>query len=433
MINYLQAGKKEMIRKLMPFVVAALVFGTVGLGAPGQISGAQPAAQAGAGITPNGVIGEVKAIDAAGKQMIVKSDGGSLVTVLLTDKTEYLRTAPGQKDLTNAAKISLGDINEGDRVYARGHMAADLRSVPALKVIVMTKADIAKKHEEERAEWRRRGVLGIISSLNSETKEITISSRSMGGAQSVIIPVTDKVEMRRYAPDSIKFADAKPSKFEELKPGDQLRALGDGSADGTHFAAEKIVTGSFRMVAGTVTAVDAASNEIKIKDLQSKESLTVAIKQDAMLRQLPPLPDMMGMFIGVGQRAGGPGGQGAQSSAGQTPPPQSRQRPAQGEGGGPRQPRSGGMRMGGGGFNLQDFLERQPAIGLADLKVGDTIVVSSTQGADPARLTAITLVNGVDTLLNMLAARQKQGGRPATGAAGADLSGFGPLGGIGLP
>jgi hypothetical protein len=33
----------------------------------------------------------------------------------------------------------------------------------------------------------------------------------------------------------------------------------------------------------------------------------------------------------------------------------------------------------------------------------------------------------------MLAARRQQGGRPATGASGADLGGFGLLGGIGLP
>jgi hypothetical protein len=185
-------------------------------------------------------------------------------------------------------------------------------------------------------------------------------------------------------------------------------------------------------VAGTVAAVDAANNEIKIKELQSKESLTIVVKPDSMLRQLPPLQDMMGMFMGMGQRAGGPGGQGGQSSAGQTPP-QKRERP-QGEGNSSGQG-GRGMRMGGGGggFNLQDFLERQPAITVADLKVGDTIAVSSTQGADPARLTAITLVNGVDTLLNMLAARRQQAGRPATGAAGADLGGFGLLGGIGLP
>jgi len=39
----------------------------------------------------------------------------------------------------------------------------------------------------------------------------------MAGQQSIIIPVSDKVEVRRYAPDSIKFADAKVATFDELK------------------------------------------------------------------------------------------------------------------------------------------------------------------------------------------------------------------------
>ena len=70
----------------------------------------------------------------------------------------------------------------------------------------------------------------------------------MAGTQSVIIPVSDKTEMRRYAPDSIKFSDAKPSTFVELKVGDQLRALGDREPDGTHFTPQKVVTGAFELL-----------------------------------------------------------------------------------------------------------------------------------------------------------------------------------------
>lgn len=247
------------------------------------------------GITPNGVIGEVKVIDNAAKQLIVKTDAGSLVTVALSDKTVYMRLAPGEKTLTNATKIAFSDVGEGDRVWARGKVADDHKSVPATALIVMNKVDIAKKQEAERAEWKRRGVLGIITALKPETKEITISSRTMAGPQSLIIPVSDKVEVRRYAPDSIKFADAKSASFDELKVGDQLRALGERNADGSAFTAEKVVTGSFKTVAGVVTAVDAATGEVKINDLQTKQPLTIVVKQDAVLRKFPA--EMGGMMM----------------------------------------------------------------------------------------------------------------------------------------
>lgn len=365
-------------------------------------------------ITPNGAIGEVKVVDVAGKQLIVKTDAGSLVTVVLSDATQYMRVAPGEKSLTNATKITITDLAEGDRVFGRGTTSDDRKTVTARAVVVMSKADIAKKQEAERAEWKRRGVLGIITAVKPETKEITISTRAgMGQQSALIIPVSEKVEMRRYAPDSIKFADAKPSTFEELKVGDQVRALGERATDGTAFTAEKVVTGSFKTVAGVVTAIDAATGEVKINDMQTKQLLTIVVKQDAVLRKFPAEMGSM-MMMGRGPGGAGPGGQAAAGAPG-----------AAGPGGGP------GARPGGGGPNVQDMLERLPTIAIADLKVGDTIIVSSTKGADPTRLTAITLISGADTLLNMMAARQPQAaGQSAPNPA----SGLGNVPfGMGLP
>jgi hypothetical protein len=251
----------------------------------------------------------------------------------------------------------------------------------------------------------------VVTALNPANKEITISSRSMAGLQSIVIPVTETVEMRRYAPDSIKFSDAKTSNFADLQVGDQIRALGERSADGGRFSAEKIVSGSFRTVAGTVSAIDAATGVVTINDLESKKPLTIVIKQDAVLRKFPPAGEMGVMF---GRPAGG-GAQGA-------PPGGQGQRQGNPTAGGPR---------GGGGFNVQEMLERLPTITIADLKAGDTIIVSSTKGAEVSRLTAITLVSGADTILNMLAARQQQAGGQAAPNAGGLGQGFQI--GIGLP
>jgi hypothetical protein len=235
------------------------------------------------------------------------------------------------------------------------------------------------------------------------------------------------VEMRRYAPDSIKFADAKPADFAELKVGDQLRALGERSADGLSFKPEKVVTGAFRNVAGTVTAVDAVTGEVKINDLQTKQPLTSVVKQDAVLRRFPSAAEMGGMMSMMR------GGQGANGAGGRVPAGQGGNRPNGGQGGPPAGggPGAGGGRMGGGGMNIQDMLERLPTIALADVKVGDTIIVSSTKGADPTRLTAISVISGADTLLNMMAARQQTAGRTAPNPSAGLGSGI--QFGIGLP
>jgi hypothetical protein len=68
---------------------------------------------------------------------------------------------------------------------------------------------------------------------------------------------------------------------------------------------------------------------------------------------------------------------------------------------------------------------------VAELKSGDVIIVSSTTGADPTRVTAINVIAGADALLAMMQTRQQ------TGPAAANLGSTGlPAGfdfGMGLP
>ncbi len=376
---------------------------------------------------PDPRIGEVVSIDAPSKLITIKMDNGSSVMVFFTDKTTYKNVPPGEKSLANATDITFTDVTVGDRIFARGTVAEDKKSVNALQIIVMTKGALAKKQEAERLEWRRRGILGVISALKPDSKEITIQSRTGQTTQNVIIPVSDKTEMSRYAPDSIKFSDAKPSTFAELKVGDQLRALGDKSEDGLRFTPQKVVTGAFRTVGGVVTAVDPATGEIKVNELEKKHPLTIVVKPDSVLRKFPSVSEMGAMMGGFNRGgAGGPGGSGAAPSQG-SPSAGQGQRP-QGAGG-PGGP--GGPAGGRGGFNINEMLERLPTISVADLKVGDTIIVSSTQGVDPSRLTAISLVSGADTLLAMLAPRPAAGQAAPNPASG--LGGSGISFGIGLP
>jgi hypothetical protein len=410
-------SERSFVKRLSIFVFAVTAVFSLGAAAPAQTPAATPAVVS--------VIGEVKAIEA--NQMVVRADSGVLFTVTLSDKTQYKRVAPGETSLAKAATITLADVGSGDRVLARGRGSAELKTVPALQVVVMSKADLAKKQEQDRAEWRRRGVSGIVASVNPSTQEITVSSRTMAGVpQSVIIPVTEKVMMRRYPPDTIpKYSEAKPSKFGEVKVGDQLRALGDKNADGSRLTAEEVVFGTFRIAGGTVTAIDSATNQIKINDLQTKKPLTIILKPESVLRRFP---EGGGMFAGGGM---GPGAARPAQAQGQG---QTQQQRPQGAGpGGPPQG-SGPVRGGGNGGNMADLLERLPIISIKDLKVGETIIMSSLQGSDPTQLTAISLVTGVEPLLTMMAARQQTGGQTGR-PQGVDLNGSfgGMFGGAGAP
>jgi len=64
-------------------------------------------------ITAKYAVGEVKSIDATAKQLTIKTDAGSTVTVSLSDKTTYKKLAPGETSLTNATDVTFTDLAEG--------------------------------------------------------------------------------------------------------------------------------------------------------------------------------------------------------------------------------------------------------------------------------------------------------------------------------
>ncbi len=290
-------------------------------------------------ITSLSVMGVVTDLKPDTRQVTVKTAAGNVVTVTLSDRTTYMRIPPGEKTKDKFVPIAATDFAVGDTVFARGRMTEDRKSMPALEFYVMSQTDIAQKREREREEWSKRGVAGTVSSLNATTNEISLDLRTPEGPKPIVVAAGAQTQFRRYAPDSVRFSDAKPSSFAELKVGDQLRALGTKSTDGARFTPEEIVAGSFQTIGGAITEINLEKQEIKINDLLSKQAVTIVVTKDSSLRKYPGTGD------------------------------------------------------------LQETFDQLPAFTLQELKTGDSILISSTKGADPARVTAIAIVSGVGTLL----------------------------------
>src|SRR5712664_3091776 len=241
-------------------------------------------------------VGTIKTI--AGNTIILTTDAGGDVTVQLQDSTKLVRIAPGQKDLKDAATIQLADVQPGDRILVRGRLADDGKSVLATSVVAMTKIDIAEKQSRDREEWQRHGTGGLVSSVDAAGSAISISLPAVGEKKSVAIHLSKNTVLRRYAPDSVKFDDARPAPLELIKPGDQLRARGASSANGSELTADEIVSGTFRNIAGTISALDLSVGTITVQDLVSKKSVTVRITAESQLRKLPaPMAQRIAMRL----------------------------------------------------------------------------------------------------------------------------------------
>jgi hypothetical protein len=348
-------------------------------------------------------VGTVTAFKPETLEMEVKPDSGDIVPVGFTSETLVQRVAPGEKDLKNVLPIKITDVGIGDRVLVS--LAPGTKQ--ARRIVVMSASEISRRNEQDREDWMKRGVSGLVASKSGN--QVTLKMRSMGAETQAAVTVTDKTRFRRYAPDSVRFADAKVSSLAEVRPGDQLRARGQKSEDGLKVTADEIVFGTFLTKAGTITAVDAAAGAITVKDLVTNKPLTIHLTPDSQLKTMPNFAGMMGARGG----AGGPGGPG-------------------GGHGGPGGAPAGAGRP--GGFDLSQMLDRMPAAKLEDLKPGQTIVVSSTKGATNDQVTAITLLNNADFLIQMAtrqqAARGGGGGRPEGAGIGGPGIGMGMGGGL---
>jgi hypothetical protein len=366
--------------------VTAIIFVALPLrAAPQTAPQTQPPTSAGSVAKP---FGTVKAI--SGNSITLATDSGNTVSVVIQDSTRMVRTLPGQKDLQGATPVQLNELKVGDRMLVRGKLWDDGKSVQAASVIIMTGADIAAKQQQQRDDWRRRGTGGLVKEVDAANGTITITVSGTGGTKTTVVRVSKDTIIRRYAPDSVKFDDAKPGTIDQIKPGDQLRARGARSDDGSELSAEEIVSGKFRNVAGTVVATDAASNSVTVQDLLTKSQVTLKIAIDSQLHNVPAM-----MAQRIAMRLKGGAGQDASNgaTAGQTAAPGAGQSAAGGAGNG-----TGGARA-GGGADFQQMLDRMPAVTLSDLQKGSVVMAVATEGSASTQPTAITLLTGVEPIL----------------------------------
>ena len=362
-------------------IAAALALALVVTGSATSHGQAQRSAEpAGAGLAARR-IGSIKAI--AGGNIRLTPDSGPEVNVTVDPATQIVRIAPGEKNLKNATRLQFEDLQVGDRILVAGKPGSDSNSIAASSVVVMKHSEVEARQQHDREDWQKRGLGGLVHAVEPASGTITISISGFTGNQTVIVHTSKGTVIRRYAPDSVRFDDAKLSTLEEIKPGDQLRARGNRSDDGSELTAGEIVSGTFRNIVGTINSVDTSTGTLSVQDLLTKKPLRVKVAPESQLRKLPgPAAQQIALRL-----KGTPGTETNAGSAGSAPA-------ASGSGSGME-----GRSRSGGAPDFQQMLGRMPAVSLADLQKGDAVMIVSTEGTALSGGTVVTLLSGVEPIL----------------------------------
>ena len=354
------------------------------------------------------VVGTVKSV--SGNTVVLTLQDGSESTITFKDGSRILQPAPGQTDLKNAPQIQISDIQVGDRLATKV-TPGEGNTFTASTALVMKQGDIEARKQQEQEAWRR-GVGGIVKSVDLAAGTITLNNALVAQGKAITVHVSAQADIKRYAANSIKFDDARPGTLDQVRPGDQLRARGTKNEDGTEFTAQAIVSGSFKDIAGTVISTDAAANTVTMTDLATKKPVTVKIGPESMLRKLP---QMMAMGIAMRLKGGAPGAAGAPGApgggqwqgGGQGGPPAGGrpQGAAAGAGGAAAQTPGGaagggGYRRAGGGGDFQQLLRALPPVAVSDLNKGDAVILVATEGSTGSGPTVITMLSGVEPILS---------------------------------
>jgi hypothetical protein len=322
---------------------------------------------------PSRFVGSITAID--NRTLTVKTDAGDPHQVEVPASATLKRIAPGQRDLSTAATLQFGDLATGDRVLVKLDPDATGPTAQATDVIVIKLSDVAQKQQKEREDWQRRGVGGLVKSVDPVSGAIVLKSGSGSTEKTITVHTTKATVLKRYATASVSYDAAQIAPIDAILSGDQLRARGTKNADGSEIAAEEVISGSFRNISGTITSLDTANSTMVVKDLTTKKQVTIHLRSDAQMRRLP---DRMAQMLAA-RLKGSAGEAGANAHAG-TP---------------------GGGQVGG---DPQQILSRAPAIQIADLVKGEPVMLVSTPGS--SEVTAITLLAGVEPLLQSSEATQ---------------------------
>jgi len=379
------------------FGVIATITIAAAIAAAGPVSAAQPKApnQTSDSAAPAQAhqLGTIKTIH--GTTITLTTDAGQNIDVQVADGTRIVSVEPGSKDLKAAVVLAFKDLQVGDRILVRGQASPDAKSLAAVGIIAMKHTDLEAKQQHEREDWQKRGIGGLVSAVDPAAGTVIVGVGAATTKTNITITTTKSTTVRRYAADSVKFDDAKPSTLDQIKPGDQIRARGARSTDGNEFAAEEIVAGSFRNIDGPIISIDTAGNTVSVTDAITKRPVVVKIGAESQVRKLPPeMAQRIAMRLkasaGSDTSAPAAGAAPAANASSQAPPAGSR--PGGGNPGG-----SGGP--GGRTPDFQQFLARLPAASIADLQKGDVVMIVATQGSGPGDTTAVSLIGGVEPLL----------------------------------
>jgi hypothetical protein len=246
------------------------------------------------------IFGQIFGSDPLAGEMLVKVPSGSIEMLRFDETTVF--TAVSFDASSNAAPIPLASeaVNGGDWICAR--TGADVSEKRAATVLVAARQNIQRQQREILAGWLSGGAFGTVIERKPMSKSLVMESHLGGNSKRVVVNTSEKTRFHRYNWDGAELNVTAPASWAQVRPGEWMYVEGSSSVDGMSLNAKLVIFGNLQAIAGTVGAINAVDETVRLNELITDEAVIVHINP-AGLRLISPGPershheDDMGAFV----------------------------------------------------------------------------------------------------------------------------------------
>ena len=223
--------------------------------------------------------GLIIGVESIGDRISFKDPQGSISRITTNDQTVITKSVEGQPEL---AKIRRSDLENGDLICA----VLNAEGTPATRVVAVSRSIIEKRQYEFLTRWQRGSVFGVIDSVDSDRRGMTMLPER-AGAMPVHIAFNQDTRYRRLPAGARSVKEAASFSVSELHPGEHVYVSGGQDSNSSGISANLVAIGGNQAVAGTISSVRPLTNTVTVREIGTGRDLETRLLVSQLYRTAP--------------------------------------------------------------------------------------------------------------------------------------------------
>jgi hypothetical protein len=222
------------------------------------------------------IFGQVFGSDPLAGEMLVKTPSGTIETLLFDRTTAFTSASFDASSKAAPMPLTAGTVNEGDWICAR--TGAGTNAKRATAVLVAPRQEIQRRQREVLARWFSDGAFGTVIELQPKSTSLVLECHRGGNTKRVLVNTDDKTRFHRW--NGVESSEIALASWTQVRLGDRIYVHGSSPVDGKSLNATSVIIGGVQPFAGTLGAINALDETVRLNELITGETVTVHVNPE---------------------------------------------------------------------------------------------------------------------------------------------------------